>query len=719
MNLQVDIERVLLANKAVRAELLAERTGDGHWVGQLASSPLATAAATSALVVAHRRDTQVALHEKTATDGQLIEHIVQCDLSELLLKSVHWLARHQNPDGGWGDCDRARSNIAATMMVQAAFRLTGIPAKYSDLMVRADDYVEAQGGVAGLWRQYGKDRTYVASVLANCAMAGMVPWRQVPTLRFELLCLPKRWQQQIQPPAPRYATPAFVAVGRGKLHHDPPRNPFTRLLRQSFRAKSLALLERLQASDGGFVDCMPQTAFVVMSLASIGCQDHPLVQRGIEFLLSAVRADASWSVGSNLATSNTTFALNHLVTDQPNASTMPAQLASQRPLENGRIRSTSARLAAPWADTARVGDEFADTAATEREGQTNGQILLSLEDDQFVLDERCLDWLLDSQHTVHNAVTEAPSGGWARNDLPGALPNTDDTSRALLALFHWRRRFAQLHCDRIERAAKRGVAWLLDLQNEDGGWPTFYREAGSPVFERGGADVTAQSLSALFAWKRLWEAQAAGAASTTSSPSLPAQIGDAIQRGLRYLEVQQRDDGSYVPVWFGNEHHPGGHNPVVGTAVVLEMCRELGLLESEMALHAARWLVTAQHASGGWGPPRAPLDYSGTEKDGFRAWRGNEAMATLCSVEETAMAVSALLPLAETNHACARAVSHGLTWLAGAIERDAHRQAAVLGFYLAKIWYHERLYPLVFAAGALSQAARQLEPQPHVAAQVS
>ena len=149
------------------------------------------------------------------------------------------------------------------------------------------------------------------------------------------------------------------------------------------------------------------------------------------------------------------------------------------------------------------------------------------------------------------------------------------------------------------------------------------------------------------------------------------------------------------------------------------MCSELGLLESEMALQAVRWLVSAQHSGGGWGPPRAPLDYSASDKDGFRAWRGNEAMAKLASVEETALVVQALLPLAETNHTCARAVANGLTWLAAAVERDAHRQAAVVGFFPPQIWYHERLYPLVFAAGALSQAARQLEPQRHAAASVT
>jgi squalene-hopene/tetraprenyl-beta-curcumene cyclase len=123
-----------------------------------------------------------------------------------------------------------------------------------------------------------------------------------------------------------------------------------------------------------------------------------------------------------------------------------------------------------------------------------------------------------------------------------------------------------------------------------------------------------------------------------------------------------------------------------------------------MANRAARWLLSSQHAGGGWGPPRAPVDYSGAEKDGFRAWRANESMAKASSVEETALAVSALLPLATTNQPVSKTVAAGLNWIANAIEQDSHRRPAVIGFYPSKIWYHERLYPLAFAQTAISRA---------------
>ncbi len=672
MNLQLDVERLLMAHKAVRAELLAERNPAGYWVGHLASSPPATAAAVSALVSAHHRDSGDTLRQILAGDGQVIEQLVQFDLSEFLVESVQWLARHQNPDGGWGDCETARSNIGATMLVQAAFRLTGIPAKYADLMVRADQYVAGQGGVAGLWQRFGNDKAMVASILANCALAGMVPWRQVPTLPFEWVCLPKRWQHHVQMPVARYATPLLIAVGHAKFHHDPPRNPIVRLVRRTARAKSLAILERLQAECDGVLASAPLTAFVVMSLASSGCQDHPIVRRGVEFLLSLVRGDASWPIESNRALSVTTLALNNLATERPTAA---------RPSIRDNLSP--------------------DT-----------------EDYQQLFNDRCLDWILECQRSDASPMTEVRAGGWSWSDLPGALANTGDSARALITLAHWRQRDVAMKLERVERAASRGIAWLLELQNDDGGWPTFYRDGGSLPFDDSGTDVTASALRALVAWSDIWQRDRPRNSTALKSPDTAERIRLAIDRGWRFLESEQREDGSFIPLWFGNEHQPGEHNPVYGTAQVLLTCADLERLETELASRAARWLVSAQHSGGGWGPPRAPLDYSAAAKDGFRAWRANEGMAKLCSVEETALAVTALLPLIDSNAAVFQAVSAGLAWLAGAVEQDAHRRPAVIGFYLPRIWYHERLYPLVFAAGALSRAIRELAPQPHETAPV-
>ena len=181
---------------------------------------------------------------------------------------------------------------------------------------------------------------------------------------------------------------------------------------------------------------------------------------------------------------------------------------------------------------------------------------------------------------------------------------------------------------------------------------------------------------------------------------------------MRFLEGEQHNDGSFVPLWFGNQYHPEGHNLVYGTARVLIACQELGRLDGDMAQRAARWLLGVQHANGGWGPPRTSPATSLSNIYRSGSSRAEDALASFCSVEETALAVEALLPLSETNQLYSRAVRNGLKWLVDAVEQGRHKQPAPIGFYFAKLWYHERLYPLAFATSALREAARYAAAQP-------
>jgi hypothetical protein len=96
-------------------------------------------------------------------------------------------------------------------------------------------------------------------------------------------------------------------------------------------------------------------------------------------------------------------------------------------------------------------------------------------------------------------------------------------------------------------------------------------------------------------------------------------------------------------------------------------------------------------------------------------WRANELSARSCSVVETAWAVSALLPLIEFDPAYATAAASGLNWLSAAIEADLHRQPSRVGVWPGGIWYDERLYPLLYAAEALSRSLRAFAPPRRIA----
>ena len=119
---------------------------------------------------------------------------------------------------------------------------------------------------------------------------------------------------------------------------------------------------------------------------------------------------------------------------------------------------------------------------------------------------------------------------------------------------------------------------------------------------------------------------------------------------------------------------------------------ELGRSADETARRGLAFLAANQSPDGGWG--------------------GSHDVNPLpSSVEETAVAVEALLA-ADTARQHALAVEAGLEWLLGAVESGGHRRSAPIGFYFAKLWYYERVYPLAFSVAALGRAVRRLVPVP-------
>ena len=617
----VDPDRLLAAYETARCDLLAESTAAGHWIGRLSSSPLATATAISALAIVERHAPTIA--------GRIVDERRENALSELIMVSLRWLAGHQNEDGGWGDTDKSVSNIATTMLVRAAFALTCVPANHPGLLERADEYIAAEGGVRGLKRRYGKDKTFAVPILTNCALSGIVPWSQVPALPFELACFPQAAWKFLRLPVVSYAIPALVAVGQARYFHGKPRNPIARLLRRMTLEKSLAVVETMQPASGGFLEAAPLTSFVVMSLAGSGRADHPVVRKGVEFLLASVRPDGSWPIDTNLATWNTTLSVNAL---------------------------------------AGAGED--------------------------VRELRCLDWLLSCQHRTVHPYTGAEPGGWAWTDLSGGVPDVDDTCGALLALAAWWRVDAAR--ETILPAAASGVRWLLDLQNSDGGWPTFCRGWGTMPFDRSGSDLAAHALRAISAWRGVLlhdDNLSQLGLSQLGGEELDARMGKALESGLRYLAGAQHPQGYWLPLWFGNQHRASQDNPFYGTAKVLLALRDLGRLDGPPAVAALDWMASMQQTDGSWG--------------GGQCERQEPQRHS--SIEETALCVEALL-------CCGRAERHeqaalkGLTWLIDAVEANRHQESSPIGFYFAKLWYYERLYPLIMTVSALGQATRRHLP---------
>jgi squalene-hopene/tetraprenyl-beta-curcumene cyclase len=105
-----------------------------------------------------------------------------------------------------------------------------------------------------------------------------------------------------------------------------------------------------------------------------------------------------------------------------------------------------------------------------------------------------------------------------------------------------------------------------------------------------------------------------------------------------------------------------------------------------MAQSAARWLARAQNPDGGWG--------------------GQPGVAS--SIEETALAVEALAAATRSlvPVPSARTLEQGVACLVQLVESGAWRQPTPIGFYFARLWYFEKLYPLIFTTAALSQLVK-------------
>ena len=174
----VDPDRLSAAYATARCDLLAESATAGHWVGQSSSSPFATAVAISAaLTLVERHAPMVA--------GRFADESRECRLSELIMASVRWLAKRQNADGGWGDTEASTSSVATTLAVRAAFGLTCVPADHAGLPDRADSYLKNQGSLKALAADTTETRRSPRRSWPT-ALAGLVPWRKVPALPFEL-----------------------------------------------------------------------------------------------------------------------------------------------------------------------------------------------------------------------------------------------------------------------------------------------------------------------------------------------------------------------------------------------------------------------------------------------------------------------------------------------------------------------------------------------------
>jgi squalene-hopene/tetraprenyl-beta-curcumene cyclase len=494
------------------------------------------------------------------SDYILYLHILGQLNSERVPKLANYIRERQLPDGGWNIFFGGPSELNATVKAYVALRLAG-DRPTDTHMESAKQRIHKLGGLEAT-------NSYVRFYLA---MVGALDWNLVPAIPPELMLLPNwfplnlyemsSWTRGIVIPLaivyahkPGWRLPEgvevdelfkvpgakpksfawdkrivswrnfFLALDRGlKLYESWPWKPFRR--RALAQAKRW-MLERLERSEGLGTIYPAMMNSIYALLAEGGDTSDPLVAREIQFL-------------------------------------------SRYEIEERNALRVQPCISPVW-----------DTAIAMVSLEEAG---LDPAHPSLVASER---WLLDHQilgpgdWQVKNPT--ARPGGWAfefRNDF---YPDVDDTAFVLMALG----RVSDREPARLESAIRRGLAWLVSMQNSDGGWGAFDHENNlqflnhipfadhNAMLDGSTADVTARVVECLgqMGW-----------------PS----THPAIERALAFLRHEQTVDGA----WFGR----WGVNYVYGTSGVLRALERVGMASEPCCQRAVSWLRSVQNPDGGFG----------------------------------------------------------------------------------------------------------------------
>jgi squalene-hopene/tetraprenyl-beta-curcumene cyclase len=297
---------------------------------------------------------------------------------------------------------------------------------------------------------------------------------------------------------------------------------------------------------------------------------------------------------------------------------------------------------------------------------------------------RAASWLLAKQTrrpgdwAVRNPV---PPGGWYFERRNEFYPDVDDTCMALMVL---RQARAEEPEAVQEEAVRRGLTWMLGMQNRNGGWASFDRDNDkrwlthvpfadhNAMIDPSTADITGRVLECL---------------------SYFPQFGawhPVVSRATQFLRDQQTPEGAWYGRW--------GVNYLYGTWQVLRGLARMGQdMDALYVRRAVRWLLDRQNPDGGWGESIASYD------DPTQKGIGETTYA------QTAWALMGLIAAGQVDHP---AVRRGITFLVHSQDADGTWPSAPggrpgwTGTGFPKVFdLHYHAYQHVFPLMALAQYA--------------
>jgi squalene-hopene/tetraprenyl-beta-curcumene cyclase len=347
---------------------------------------------------------------------------------------------------------------------------------------------------------------------------------------------------------------AYRALGYGEDH------PIVR--------SQIEELEKLEIEEGDTLRIQPcaspvwDTSLTLGALLDTGLShDHPAVAEGVRWLLEREVSEAGdWQVKNPQGPIGGWYFeyANEFYPDCDDTAEIIALLSNFRPSDPELARRTRAAVDRAIAWQRSMQNRDGGWAAFDRECNRQLLTLIPFADHNAMIDPstadvsaRTVEALVLAGLTAEDAAVSAGVefllreqeedgswyGRWGANYLYGtwlalqALAPIDDGPQA----------------ERVTEALGRGVAWLLEHQNPDGGWGESLRSYDDASWKGRGESTAAQT-----AWAML--GLMAAAPSRVDDP----RVTGALARGVDHLLRTQRGDGSWL-----DEHWTGTGFPSV------------------------------------------------------------------------------------------------------------------------------------------------------------
>jgi squalene-hopene/tetraprenyl-beta-curcumene cyclase len=518
--------------------------------------------------------------------------------------TARWIRSKQREDGSWGTFHGGPPELSVTVEAYVALRLAGDDADAGH-MQRARSVIAGLGGLEAT-------RVFTRMWLA---LLGLWSWDAVPVLPPEHLFLPARaplsiysfgcWARQtivalqiattLKPTRPVPFRVDELRRGNAappvlfdRILHAYGRRPIAPLRRAALRRAARWVVDR-QEADGGWGGIQPPWVWSLISLHAWGFPlDHPVIRKGLDGLETFTLEDEAGRrvEACQSPVWDTALAVIALL----DAGLAPEHEAVRRGAE--WLVEREIHVTGDWAvrrpHLAPGGFPFEFANDNYPDVDDTAEIVIALRRAAVGAGaaDRAVAWMLGMQ---------SKNGGWAAFDvdncstLPNRLPfcdfgevtdppSADVTAHVLEAL--------ALEGRASEPAARRGVAYLLAEQEDDGSW--FGRWGANHVYGTGAAVPALvacglarhRSVARAVEWLRgvqnddggfgedlrsyrdvSWRGRGHSTASQTAWALLALHAAgvddETVDRAVGFLAETQLPDGSWDEPWFTGTGFPG------------------------------------------------------------------------------------------------------------------------------------------------------------------